>query len=190
MPLLTLGGLTPATIPVLETPDLVLRTPRAEDLPEAAALHHDPRFYRYLGGQPHDEETVWRRMLSHLGHWVMLGYGSWALEEKTTGRYAGTVGFFDVQRALTPSLKGTPEAGWVLAPRLHGRGYARQALAAALAWADTHLPAPRTACIIDPDNAASLRLAHRFGYREYARSPYHGQDIVLLERPRGTSEAR
>ena len=78
----------------------------------------------------------------------------------------------------------------MLAPRLHGRGYTRQALAAALAWADAHLPAPRTACLIGPDNAASRRLAHHFGYREYARTPYHGEDVLLLERPRGTSDAR
>ena len=190
MSLLALGGLTPATIPLLETPDLLLRAPRPDDLPEAAALHQDPQFYRYLAGKPEDEESVWRRMLSHMGHWVMLGYGSWALEEKATGRYAGAVGFFDVQRALTPTLKGTPEAGWVLAPRLQGRGYARQALAAALTWADAHLLSPRTACLIDPDNAASLRLAHHFGYREYARTPYHGDDVLLLERPRGNFDAR
>lgn len=185
MQLLTLGGLPPVAIPRLETPDLILRAPRPDDLVEAAALHQDPAFYRYLGNAPNDEETVWRRMLSHMGHWVMLGYGSWALEEKATGEFVGTVGFFDVQRDLTPSIKGVPEAGWVLAPRLHGRGLASQALTTALAWADEHLPSPRTACIIDPDNAASLRLAHKFGYHEYARSPYHGDEIVLLERPRG-----
>lgn len=184
MQLLSLGGLAPDTIPRLETPALLLRGPRPTDLTAALALHQDPAFYRYLGNKPADEETVWRRILAQMGNWAMLGYGSWAIEEKATGRYVGSVGFFDVQRDLMPSLKGTPEAGWVLDPRLHGRGYASQALQAALAWADTHLPTPRTACIIDPDNAASLRLAHKFGYREFARSPYQGQEIVLLERPR------
>jgi RimJ/RimL family protein N-acetyltransferase len=185
MQLLTLGGLALSAIPRLETPDLILRGPRPDDLPAAAALHLEPAFYRYLGNNPNDEETVWRRMLSHAGHWALLGYGSWAIEEKATGQFVGTTGFFDVQRDLTPSLKGTPEAGWVLDPRLHGRGYASQAVGAAVAWADEHLPSPRTACIIDPDNEASLRLAAKFGYREYARSPYHGAEIVLLERPRG-----
>ncbi|WP_400191668.1 GNAT family N-acetyltransferase [Hymenobacter sp. B81] len=169
-------------VPLLETPDLLLRAPRPTDLPEAAAMHQDPAFYRFLGGHAHPEEDVWRRMLSQVGHWALFGYGIWAMEEKATGRFVGTVGFFDVQRDLTPSLKGVPEAGWVLAPRLHGRGYASQGLTAALAWADAHFPGPRTVCIIDPDNEASLRLAHKFGYREFARSPYHGQEIVLLER--------
>ncbi|WP_303310925.1 GNAT family N-acetyltransferase [Hymenobacter sp. BT730] len=171
-------------VPVLDTPDLLLRGPRPTDLHEGAAMHQDPEFYRFLGGKPHSEEDVWRRMLSHMGHWGMLGYGSWSIEEKATGRFVGTVGFFDVQRDLTPSLKGTPEAGWVLAPRLHGRGYASQALQAALAWADEHLPTPRTTCIIDPGNTASLHLANKFGYQEFARAMYHGEEIVLLERPR------
>ncbi|MCR5889402.1 GNAT family N-acetyltransferase [Hymenobacter sp. J193] len=182
MELLDLGSLVPDAIPRLETPDLLLRPPRPTDLPEAAALHQDPAFYRYLGGKPHSEEDVWRRMLAQLGHWSMLGYGSWSIEEKATGRYAGTVGFFDVRRDLTPSLKGTPEAGWVLAPRLHGRGYASQAVQAAHAWADAHFPGPRTTCIIDPGNEASLRLARRFGYQEFARTVYHNDEIVLLER--------
>ncbi|OON67246.1 GNAT family N-acetyltransferase [Hymenobacter sp. CRA2] len=172
-------------VPVLETPDLLLRGPRPDDLPEAAAMHQDPAFYRYLGNNPNDEETVWRRILAQQGLWGLLGYGSWSIEEKATGRYIGTTGFFDFQRELTPSLKGTPEAGWVLAPRVHGRGYASQAVQAALHWADEHLPVPRTTCIIAPDNEASLRLAHKFGYREFARSPYHGNEIMLLERPHG-----
>jgi len=171
-------------VPVLETADLRLRGPQPTDLPEAAAMHADPAFYRFLGNKPNSEEEVWRRILAQLGHWAMVGYGAWAIEEKATGRYLGTVGFFDFQRDLTPSLKGIPEAGWVLASHAHGRGYGSQALQAALAWADAHLPVDRITCIIDPDNTASLRLAQKFGFREFARTTYHDSTIVLLERLR------
>jgi RimJ/RimL family protein N-acetyltransferase len=169
---------------LLDTPDLVLRGPLPGDLEAAAAMHTDPACYRFLGGKPFAREDVWRRLLSQLGHWAMLGYGSWAIEEKATGHYLGSVGFFDVQRELTPSISGTPEAGWVLTPRVHGRGYASQALQAALAWADGHLCAERITCIIDPDNVASLRLAAKFGFQEVARTTYHDAPIVLLERRR------
>lgn len=170
------------TVPQLETADLLLRGPRITDLPEYAAMLRDPACYRFIGGQPVDEENTWRRMLAQQGHWALLGYGSWTVAEKATGRFVGTVGFFDVQRDLTPSIKGTPEAGWVLAAHAHGRGYATQAVQAAHAWADVHFPAGRTVCIIDPGNEASLRVAAKFGYHEFARSPYHGEEIVLLER--------
>jgi RimJ/RimL family protein N-acetyltransferase len=114
----------------------------------------------------------------------MFGYGSWAIEEKTTGRYIGSVGFFDFQRDLTPSLKGTLEAGWVLDPSLHGRGYASQAVQAALAWVEPRFPTARLTCIIDPENVASLSLARKFGFHEFSRAVYHNAPIVLLERAR------
>ena len=181
-PLFCLPPLAAGIVPRLETPDLLLRGHLLQDLPEFAAMGTEPAYYRYLGGKPLDEESCWRRMLTQHGHWALLGYGYWAVEEKATGRFVGSVGFADLQRDLAPSLKGLPEAGWVLAPRVHGRGYASQAVQAALAWADHHLAAPRLACIIDPGNEASLRLAHKFGFREFARAPYYGEPVVLLER--------
>ncbi|GAA4381735.1 GNAT family N-acetyltransferase [Hymenobacter koreensis] len=179
-----------AVVPVLETPDLILRAPLLSDLTDATSMHNDPAFYRFLGNKPENQEGVWRRLLGHLGHWALLGYGTWAVEEKSTGRYIGGVGFFDLQRDLTPSISGVPEAGWVFAPRVHGRGYASQALQAALAWADAHFTnAERITCIIDPDNVASLRLAAKFGFQEYARTTYHDEPILLLERLKPTASS-
>ncbi|NVO83825.1 GNAT family N-acetyltransferase [Hymenobacter terrestris] len=172
----------PALVPELYTNRLLLRAFRMADLHEYAALHQDPDFYRHLTKKPMPEEDTWRRMLTLIGHWALLGYGYWALEERATGRFCGTVGLAEYHRDLTPSIDNIPEAGWVLAPRLHGKGYAAEAVAAALAWADAHLAAPRTVCIINPENEPSLRLAARFGYREIARPTYHDEPIVLLER--------
>lgn len=171
-------------VPRLETPDLLLRAPQVSDLPEFTALANDPTFYRYIGNKPQTEEEVWRRMLGQLGHWALLGYGAWSVEEKATSRFIGTVGFFDFQRDLTPSLKGTLEAGWTIAPHLHGRGYASQAVQAALDWIEPRFPDARFTCIIDPDNVASLAVARKFGFHEFARTTYHNDAIVLLERAR------
>ena len=54
---------------------------------------------------------------------------------------------------------------------------------AALAWADARGWA-RSVCIIDPDNAPSLRLAAACGYQETGRITYKDHPVVLLERPR------
>jgi RimJ/RimL family protein N-acetyltransferase len=169
-------------IPVLETARLRLRANQPRDLAAFTAMWQQPQFYRYLGGQPLPEEEVWTKLLRHMGLWPMYGYGYWAVEEKATGDFVGAVGFGEWQRALEPSLKGWPEAGWVLAPHTHGRGYATEAVQAALAWADAQLAQPRTVCIIDPANEPSLRLAARFGYQEFSRTVYKGNPIVVLER--------
>ena len=80
-------------------------------------------------------------------------------------------------------LEDIPEVGWALMPEACGKGLATEALGAALAWADGNLQAERTGCIIDPGNAASLRLAGRLGFLEVARPEFLGKPIVLLHRP-------
>ncbi|GAB3226664.1 GNAT family N-acetyltransferase [Hymenobacter seoulensis] len=173
-------------VPQLETTDLLLRGHRLTDLAPCVAMGQQPEFYKYLGGKPMEEEDVWRRILAHQGHWAMMGYGYWAVEEKATGEFIGSVGFYDIMRNLSPAINGFPEAGWVMNPRVHGRGYASQAVRAIHVWGDAHFPNPRTVCIIDPHNEPSLRLAHKLGYQEYDRSTYRDEPIVLLERFRPT----
>ena len=72
---------------------------------------------------------------------------------------------------------------WVGLRRLvpeHGIDGSLRALGAVLDWADQSMP--RTVCLIDPDNAPSLRLAARLGYTEYAQTTYKDHPITLLAR--------
>jgi RimJ/RimL family protein N-acetyltransferase len=66
-------------------------------------------------------------------------------------------------------LNGIPEIGWVLSPDVHGRGLATEAVQAALSWMDGQGCGETTTCIIHRDNAASMRVAGKAGYREHAR---------------------
>ena len=169
-------------VPVVETSRLRLRGYRAGDFESWFAMSQLPAFHRYLSPEPMPAEEVWKLLLRSAGHWLIMGYGFWAVEEKATGRFVGGLGFLNLKRAIDPPLGDAPEIGWVLHPDVHGLGYATEGVTAALAWAESHFGPVRTVCIIDPDNEPSLRVAARFGYREYARSTYHGAPIVLLER--------
>ena len=168
--------------PLLETSRLRLRSFRAEDFATWFAFSREPAYYRYFGNEPMPEEEVWKLLLRSVGHWGVMGYGFWAVEEKASGRFVGAVGFLYLLRALEPPLGDAPEIGWVLDPACHGQGYASEAVEAVLAWGHNHFGPVRTVCIIHPENTASLRLAAKFGYREYARTTYHAAPIVLLER--------
>lgn len=75
-----------------------------------------------------------------------------------------------------------PELGWAFASPAHGKGYATEGVRAALAWADARWPS--TTCLIDVDNAASLRVADKCGYRELTRTTYHGAATIILARTR------
>lgn len=142
----------------------------------------DPVVTRHIGGRPSTREESWSRLLRYAGLWPLLGFGYWAVEDKATGRFVGDVGFADFQRDITPPFEGAPEAGWVLAPWAHGRGYATEAVRAALAWADAHLGGARAVCIIDSGNDASIHVATKCGFAEYARTLYKGGPAVLFRR--------
>jgi RimJ/RimL family protein N-acetyltransferase len=169
-------------VPVLETSRLRMRGFRADDFAALFAMSRLPAYHRYFGSEPMPAEEVWKLVLRSAGHWALMGHGQWAVEEKASGRFVGAIGFLHLKRDIEPSLGDTPEMGWVLDPALHGQGYASEAVAAALAWGETYFGPVRTVCIIHPENQPSLRLAARFDYQEYARSTYHNQPIVLLER--------
>lgn len=142
----------------------------------------DPSVVRFLGGVPLSREDVWARLLRQAGLWTILGYGYWTVRETDTGCFVGQVGFANYKRDLLPPLGDVPECGWVLAAAAQGRGYASEALAAALAWADAALDADRTVCFIEEGHAASIRLARCLGYAPYARSEYKGSPVALFER--------
>jgi RimJ/RimL family protein N-acetyltransferase len=112
----------------------------------------------------------------------LLGFGYWVAEEKATGNFVGEIGFADYKRDLEPSLKGVPEIGWVLASPAHGRGYATEAVRAAVGWGDAHFESARTACIIVPENVASIRVAGKCGYREFQRTMYKGHPTMMFVR--------
>jgi len=169
-------------IPILETPRLRLRGHRADDLDACCSLWADPEVVRHTTGKLQTREEVWSRILRYIGHWALLRYGFWALEEKDGGSFIGEVGFADFKRTLDPPLGDTPEIGWILISSAHGKGYATEAVRAVVSWGDEHFGAVRTACLIHPENAASIRVAEKCGYREYARSRYKEHDVILLER--------
>jgi RimJ/RimL family protein N-acetyltransferase len=166
---------------VLETSRLVLRRHTVHDLARCAALWSDPEVTRYITARPFTREETWARLLRYVGHWEALGYGFWAVEEKATGAFAGELGFADFKREIDPPITD-PEAGWAFLPRFHGRGYATEALQAALSWGDTHLHAPRTVCLIHPENTPSFRVAEKCGFHEYRRVVYKDHLAALLGR--------
>jgi RimJ/RimL family protein N-acetyltransferase len=141
----------------------------------------EPEVVRHISGKASTREESWARLLRYAGHWRLMGYGFWAIEEKATGRFVGEGGFADFKREMDPAFDA-PEQGWALASAAHGKGYAGEAVGAMLGWGECHFGRGDFVCMISPDNAPSLRLAERVGYREYARAAYKGEPAILLRR--------
>jgi len=170
--------------PIIETERLRLRGHTLADLDASAAMWGDANVSRFIGGKPSTREESWQRMQRFPGHWALMGHGYWLLEEKATGRFVGEAGFGSFKRELEVPFN-EPEHGWALAAWAHGQGFASEAIAAQLLWAEDHFGRVPFVCMIAPENAPSIRLAQRHGYREFARSPYKGEPSILFRREPG-----
>jgi RimJ/RimL family protein N-acetyltransferase len=169
-------------VPTIETERLRMRPYRLDDFKDCAAMWADPAVVRYIGGKRFTEEEVWAKMLRYAGLWSLMGFGYWAIEERASGDYVGEIGFADFKRDIKPSLAGMPELGWVLISRVHGRGYATEAVRAALDWGARRFGAARTTCLIHPENLASIRVAEKSGFHEFQRTTYKDQSAIIFVR--------
>ena len=169
------------SIPVLETPRLRLRGHALSDLDSAAAMWAEESVNRYISGKIQTREEVWGKLLRYRGHWSFMGFGYWVVEEKASGAIIGELGFSDFKRIMEPSIEGHFEAGWAFATQGRGKGYATEALTAALIWGQEKFGADKIVCIVDPANTASCRLAERCGFIEQLRTTYHDEPTVLYK---------
>jgi len=173
---------SPIEAPILNTQRLRLRPHCLADFAACASMWAEPEVVKFIGGKPASEQQVWIKLMSYRGHWPLMGFGYWALEEKSSGGFIGELGFADFKREIEPSIKDIPELGWALASPFHGKGYATEALRAAIAWGDTRRGWPRTVCIISEGNLPSFRVAEKCGYTPVQRTTYNGEPTVLLAR--------
>ncbi|HEX6858670.1 MAG TPA: GNAT family N-acetyltransferase [Caulobacteraceae bacterium] len=171
-----------SAVPVVETERLRLRRHRLADFEPMLAMWADPEVTRFIGGRPSTREETWSRLLRYIGHWEALGFGYWAVEDKASGAFIGDIGFADFKREMQPSFEGMPELGWALAPAAHGKGYATEAVRAAADWGDAHFGGARMVCMISPENAPSIRVAEKNGFRQFAETLFKGSPSLLFER--------
>ena len=171
-----------ARVPVIETERLRLRAHTYDDFAPCAAMWADPAVTRFIGGTPSTQQQTWSRLLAYAGLWSLLDFGYWAIADRESDRYLGDIGFADFNRDIDASMRGVPELGYTLASHVHERGYASEAIRAVLAWGDEHLKSRRTVCLIDPQNAASRRVAERVGYAVFQEGSFGGKPALFLER--------
>ena len=145
----------------------------------------DPIVTRFIGGKPSSEQQAWSRLLVYAGHWALMRFGYWAVEEKASGEFIGEVGYADYKRDIDPRMRDVPELGWAFASRVHGHGYATEAVRAVVAWGDAQFESVRTVCLIHPDNLASARVAQKCGYREFESKLFNDRPTAFFERLAG-----
>jgi len=143
--------------PELVSERLRIRHWKASDIDAYAALCADEDVMLHLGGAAFDRLGSWRHMAMMVGHWQLLGYGHWVLEDKHSGEFVGRAGF------LNP--EGWPgfELGWTVAKEHWGKGYAKEAARAILAYVFSRHDQHEVISLIHRDNKASIAVALNIG---------------------------
>jgi RimJ/RimL family protein N-acetyltransferase len=166
--------------PKLTTQRLSIEPMSMDHWEDYAAAWADPRMTEFIGGEPRSRNISWGKMLQGIGLWPLFGYGYWSFIERETGQFVGNGGLAQFERGI-PELDGYPEAGWAFAPDAWRKGYATEAMAAIMEWADeTGLPEIR--CIIDPGNTASHKVAAKLGFEKFAESHDVIGDLFIYSR--------
>lgn len=146
-------------IPTLKTERLLLRPFVQEDLDPFAAIVANPQVIgnATYSGQPMNRSQAFNWLCMMLGHWHLRGFGIWAVEEKSSGKFIGRIGlqyldwFDDV------------ELVWMLDHTAWGKGYGTEGARAAVDFGFGLRQLPAITAVIRVDNEPSQRLAKRLG---------------------------
>jgi RimJ/RimL family protein N-acetyltransferase len=142
----------------LETPRLILRPPRVDDLDAWAEMMLDEPSARFIGGVM-PRPVCWRQLMTMIGAWHSQGFAMFSVIEKETGRWVGRLGPWQ------PDGWPGSEIGWAIVRDCWGRGYAGEGAAAATDWAFDTLGWTNIIHSIAPANHASQRVAEKLGSR-------------------------
>ncbi len=177
-----------ASGPVVTTERLELWRPQASDHAGLLALVTPEAVRRFLGPAKPTPEDAFARLLRNVGSWTLYGYGVFSVRERGQSAIVASCGVFHSWRGFGQGLDDVPEAGWIIAEPAWGKGYASEAMSAALAWYDAEHGVRRTVCMIEDGHDASKAVAAKLGFVEYGRhQPDEGRVLVLYERGAATS---
>jgi RimJ/RimL family protein N-acetyltransferase len=139
---------------------VTLRRPVAKDEPGIAAAYRDPESVRWFGGPgPYTDAHAAQYVRDHVPTEWARGVEAIFAVVDADDAYAGSV---DLR--VSPTDPAVGEAGYLIAPRARGRGYATAALRAVSRWGFDALGLARIECRAEVGNYASRRVAEKAGF--------------------------
>jgi RimJ/RimL family protein N-acetyltransferase len=141
----------------LDTQRLLIRDLEVDDIPALVGLWTDPDVTRYMGG-PRDAAGL-SRSLGEDAAAIPATFDLRPVVEKVSGEVVGHCGL------LEKLVDGSPEIElvYVFVKAAWGRGLATEAARALRNHAISEMGIHRLIALIDPDNAASARVAAKIG---------------------------
>jgi RimJ/RimL family protein N-acetyltransferase len=148
-------------VTVLETARLALREFDAHDAEFVLRLVNEPSFLRYIGDRGVRTLDDARKYIADgpVAGYARDGHGLMRVERKSDGASLGMCGL--LKRDALPE----PDIGFSFFPEYWSQGYALEAASAVMRHARDTLAIGRILAITTRDNASSMRLLDKLGFR-------------------------
>jgi [ribosomal protein S5]-alanine N-acetyltransferase len=145
---------------VISTSRLLLRPFTPADVPKVFAMGDEPGMRRWIPDQvyrdQHHAEQVVRALIAHTEKPPDPRTRPYVLGIELDNTLIGHVGL--------SAARGSVEIGYAIEQRLHGHGFATEAVTAMSQWALAELALPEVLGIVAVDNVPSCRVLEKAGY--------------------------
>ena len=147
-------------LPTILAERVRLRWIEERDVDDLFAIFSDPDLLRYWSSGPMVEVVEARALMNQIHERFQDGsLFQWGIATLEDDRVIGTSTLYAIDRK-----NGRAEIGFILRASCHGRGYAREAVAAVIDHAFRSLGLRRIEADVDPRNEASIRLLEGLGF--------------------------
>lgn len=146
---------------VLETERLTLRRLTEDDAEFMLGLLNEPSFHQYIGDRGVRTVEEARAYLRNgaIASYERFGFGLWLVRRKEDDAALGICGL--LKRDTLPDV----DIGFAFRPAYWSQGYAEESAAAVLGYGKTAFALSRVVAIVQADNASSIRLLDKLGFR-------------------------
>lgn len=153
----------------IETNRLILRDWHESDRAPWAEMNADPRVREFFPGLLTPDQSD-ASMALFIEHQARNGFTFWAIEEKTTGAFAGFTGLLraEFEAPFNPCV----EVGWRLAVPFWKQGYATEAARASFDFGFGALGLPEILAFATFNNLPSRQVMERLGMKRDASQDF------------------
>lgn len=156
------------------TPRLLLAPVAHGHLENLARLKADERVFGIMLHGTRTPERAQEELEDDIAFWDARGYGTWSVFERATGAFLGIVALMERPDGRGVALR------FALWPECRGKGYAREAARAALAFGHRK-GLSRIIGIARETNHASRAVMRDLGMAECGTYQHQGHQMVIYE---------
>lgn len=158
---------------LIETQRFIIRPLAAQDAEGMFLMDSDPLVHKYVGQNPVRSIAQIEKVIEYINQqYAQNGIGRWAVIHKDSNQFAGWTGFKLMDGPIN-NHANFYDFGYRFAQRFWGQGAATETGWAALQYGIKLLKPKDVYAMTDIDNAASIRVLQKLGFKLLYAFPYN-----------------